>query len=359
MLQITARLFKYNQLTGYRISDGQQEQDFNKMQTWMFAKQNQLLNVKAIGSGDNGDFGLSGTNGFELKSLPQIKLDEPRVQEIPQSQPQDIKYDTQDLQAALMYHMTLESSVQSIKDYTLKLVEFVKIGQIQDTTERKQKSMEYMKDLFNKRLEEPDFIKRRRSLTSQLIVTHKIMIADKLVGYTIKNASISQIIFVRSPLSNYMTAQAEYLAPWESVDISRVEMLKTLSLPEYSGRFQNGKIVTAPPTNYGTVVDWVMRGYITCSNKIPAKQMEVNENSVKYIANNKTMKEIMKKSESDAKYLNDLALQYKEELDGEFGDNLLRTADDLVRQTKETQKEVRQKLKETSSARGIFNAFKR
>lgn len=70
------------------------------------------------------------------------------------------------------------------------------------------------------------------------------------------------------------------------------------------------------------------------------------------------MKELMKSSESDAKFLNSLALQYKEESE-EAEENLSRVADDLVRQTKRTQKEVKQKLKETSGIRTIFDAFKR
>ncbi len=356
MLQITARLFKDNQLYGYRITDGQQIIDATKAQAWLFAKQKEILNVNATGSGNEGNYGLTGTNGFELKSLPQIKWEGATTNQTVQKEG---KYDTQDMQAALMYHMTLEREVQSLKDITASIVEFKKIGEIQDFDEKKQKSKEYMIKLLKKRAEEPDFLRRRRSLTPLLIVTHRIMVADKLVGYTIKNASISQIIFARTSLSNYIKAQVEYLEPWESVDISRVEMVETLSLPEYSGRFQNGKIVVAPPdSNCRAIADWVMRGYILCNNEIPAKQLEVNENTVKYIVNNKTMKELMKSSESDAKFLNSLALQYKEK-SKEAEESLLRSADDLVRQTKRTQKEVKQKLKETSGIRNIFNAFSR
>lgn len=284
MLQITARLFKDNQLYGYRITDGQQIMDATKVQAWLFAKQKEILNVNATGSGNEGDCGLTGTNGFELKSLPQIKWEGATTNQTVQKEG---KYDTQDMQAALMYHMTLEREVQSLKDITASIVEFKKIGEIQDFDEKKQKSKEYMIKLLKKRAEEPDFLRRRRSLTPLLIVTHRIMVADKLVGYTIKNASISQIIFARTSLSNYIKAQVEYLEPWESVDISRVEMVETLSLPEYSGRFQNGKIVVPlPDRNCKTVVDWIMRGYILCNNETPAKQLEVNENTVKYIVNN-------------------------------------------------------------------------
>ncbi|MCM1219500.1 MAG: hypothetical protein NC548_33895 [Lachnospiraceae bacterium] len=76
VITITARLFKNNQLWGYRITDGQSTIDVNREQAWMYAKQKRVANVTAVGSGGNGDYGLSGTNGFELKSLPQIKWEE-------------------------------------------------------------------------------------------------------------------------------------------------------------------------------------------------------------------------------------------------------------------------------------------
>lgn len=74
MLVVTARLFKDNQLVGYRLSDGQKQQDFTKQQAWMYAKNKQILNVTATGT--EVDPGISGTNGFELKKLPEIKWGE-------------------------------------------------------------------------------------------------------------------------------------------------------------------------------------------------------------------------------------------------------------------------------------------
>lgn len=74
MLVVTARLFKDNQLVGYRLSDGQSTQDLTKQQAWMYAKNKQIFNVVATGTEQ--DPGLSGIDGFELKSLPQIKWQE-------------------------------------------------------------------------------------------------------------------------------------------------------------------------------------------------------------------------------------------------------------------------------------------
>ena len=71
MLVVTARLFKDNQLVGYRLSDGQSAKDFTKQQAWLYAKNKQIANV--VATGNEQEPGLSGVNGFELKSLEQIK----------------------------------------------------------------------------------------------------------------------------------------------------------------------------------------------------------------------------------------------------------------------------------------------
>lgn len=71
MLVVTARLFKDNQLVGYQLSDGNRTKEFTKQQAWLYAKSKQIINVVATGTQD--DPGLSGTNGFELKKLPEVK----------------------------------------------------------------------------------------------------------------------------------------------------------------------------------------------------------------------------------------------------------------------------------------------
>lgn len=71
MLVITARIFKDNQLVGYQLSDGNVLRRFSKLETWMYAKNKVIANVIATGTEENP--GLSGTNGFELKKLPELK----------------------------------------------------------------------------------------------------------------------------------------------------------------------------------------------------------------------------------------------------------------------------------------------
>lgn len=97
MLRVTARLFKDNQLVGYRLSDGQQQRDLTIPETWMYAKNKMIENVRA--TGDTQQPGLSGTNGFELKKLPQIKWERNKTGDL-----RGAKFTTQDLLAAGIRH---------------------------------------------------------------------------------------------------------------------------------------------------------------------------------------------------------------------------------------------------------------
>lgn len=93
MLVVTARLFKDNQLVGYRLSDGQSTKDFTKQQAWLYAKNKQIANV--VATGNEQEPGLSGINGFELKSLEQIKWSDKAL-----SQSEKKCYNTQDILAS-------------------------------------------------------------------------------------------------------------------------------------------------------------------------------------------------------------------------------------------------------------------
>lgn len=70
MLTITARVMNGTSVVGYQLSDGVQTQLATKEQAWLYAKNKQIYNV--IATGDQSNPGLSGTNGFELKKLPDI-----------------------------------------------------------------------------------------------------------------------------------------------------------------------------------------------------------------------------------------------------------------------------------------------
>lgn len=97
MLQITARIFDGSQLVGYEVTDGCSTQQLSKVDTWRYAKNKQIINVTATGS--QFEPVLSGTNGFELKTLPQVqKTVENHVKT------ENLKLDIQDHMASYIRH---------------------------------------------------------------------------------------------------------------------------------------------------------------------------------------------------------------------------------------------------------------
>lgn len=68
MYRITKRISDGSTIIGYVLTDGNQEAQMDKPSVINLAKQGLIMNVKV--SGDT----ISGTNGFELKSLPTINM---------------------------------------------------------------------------------------------------------------------------------------------------------------------------------------------------------------------------------------------------------------------------------------------
>ena len=75
MLKVTARLFDNGQLVGYMLNDGISNAKFLKQQVWELAKNKQIIDVIASGTIDEPI--ISGTNGFELKKLPELSIKTP------------------------------------------------------------------------------------------------------------------------------------------------------------------------------------------------------------------------------------------------------------------------------------------
>lgn len=91
MYIITGRVFNDDKLVGYELSVGVHKDIFDKVTVWKLAKSNQIDNVKAAGTINNPS--ISGINGFELKKLPDIKIEKQR------------KFDGGDLYAAGIRHI--------------------------------------------------------------------------------------------------------------------------------------------------------------------------------------------------------------------------------------------------------------
>ncbi len=352
MLAITARLFKDNQLVGYRITDGQQELDVTRLQAWMYAKQRQIMNVKAIGN--ENDASISGTNGFELKSLPQIKWNDRKPIQ------KNNNYDSRDLRAALINKLlTLKGSSP------IELVRFAKefISIQRDTDRRK----ELMKKCLMEKANDPEFKQRRRIWSNKVIVENMAIVEDQPVGYTIRNASNEPIEYYRIPITTKSHSISNVvLNPNESVLLSRAEISATMSKPEFSGIMNEFELVVTlkkiSVDDQG--IDWLYE-ILRCSfislmmgasrPKIERKEIPLDDYAKTYLVD----ADFMQRSANDlgaAANAMDNAHNKGVNLD----DLGLGTADDLRRKQAEHQA-VANQLRQNSEKGfgGIFNSFKR
>ena len=69
MYTIIARGMEGNNVIGYIVTDGINKRLLSKDDAWRLAKANQIQSVKAVGNSP--EQGLTGINGFELKSFRQ------------------------------------------------------------------------------------------------------------------------------------------------------------------------------------------------------------------------------------------------------------------------------------------------
>jgi hypothetical protein len=99
MFKVTKRLFSDGKLIGYALTDGNSEAPFDRLQVWEMARNKQIIDVVASGTPD--DPTISGTNGFELKSLPQVKWNRDTDYRPDKIQ----KYTTQDLLGCALREM--------------------------------------------------------------------------------------------------------------------------------------------------------------------------------------------------------------------------------------------------------------
>lgn len=71
-LRMTGRVFENGRLIGYEVTDGNEVRKLSKEEAWVYARRNLIENVRA--SGPVSKLLVTGTNGFEIKKLPEIRL---------------------------------------------------------------------------------------------------------------------------------------------------------------------------------------------------------------------------------------------------------------------------------------------
>lgn len=217
MLQVTARVFDNNQLVGYQISDGQQTQLFTRQQAWVFAKNKQLLNVTA--TGDETNPGLSGTHGFELKRLPEIKWKEPSSVKTSQK----CTFNTQDLAAALIRNVLAGGSTAYDREGRTELC-------------RQQLRDDVKNGVVN--------ANTARSLSPHIHILEGLTNgAMGLVGWRIKYTGSQPLRITRMTSTPEHSTSEVILQPESNMCLSKAELTILASKPEIGCTFSNGKLV--------------------------------------------------------------------------------------------------------------------
>lgn len=336
MLVVTARLFKDNQLVGYRLSDGQSTQDLTKQQAWMYAKNKQIFNVVATGTEQ--DPGLSGIDGFELKSLPQIKW---------QAQPtKDIKYDAQDMIAAYIDRIC-----------SGKATLLLEMQGVESPSDYKKRYREIQIRALNDRVKN-NGLKERRIWKDDVIIENKLHVGGHVVGYTLKNISTHSVGVYKMPIGKEHQKQLVELKANSSMEVSRAELALTLSQEQFSGRIGDCKLVASLKNQRIGIYEFLSGFYVLSENKeIPSKELEVNEYTKTYIVNQHMISKYADGMTIGVGVLKSIADSAEQ---AQIDSTDIRNAANSIQEAQSKQvKQTMQKLQNSKSVKDIFNTFKR
>lgn len=217
MLQLTARLFKDGQLIGYQATDGNSTANLTKQEAWMYAKHKQVFNVTASGTPEAPV--LSGTNGFQLKNLPEIKAKSYNT-----GKPK--KYEKHDVYASIVRkfisHPLLEHEKEKLIDLGKRLF---------------REELEY--GLIN-----PEIVGTQKD---SLVATARLNFSDTDYGHRgypagaiVKNVGSTPITFNRVITETLViTDETVTINPGQEVPMSNLELMILVARPEFSGAIAN------------------------------------------------------------------------------------------------------------------------
>lgn len=214
MFTLTARLFQNNQLVGYQIAGNNSIKNCTKEEVWMSAKLNQIQNVTASGNRLNPQ--LSGTNGFELKKLPSIDINNMYPG----------KYKRYD---AISYVLRkLISGDLDIKE--LDLEPSLLLSKAQSALESEISSGLIQANSLG-------IQSKNIFIKSRIIGENR-----RTLGYVIKNIGNQTIGYTRIASTLDHTTLECILEPNEEIALSTAELMVIASKPEISGKFSNAMV---------------------------------------------------------------------------------------------------------------------
>jgi hypothetical protein len=217
-MRIVSRLLNDGQLVGYRIEHNNTRTDVTRLEAWYMAKNKQIDNIIAVGNEQNPS--LSGINGFEIKTLPQIRRDT-------KSQKKAVKVTPKDMNA-----YAIRNNMQS-----------------QSSNEIKASFITYIDRL---RKENFDFSKFHSMLAYFTVTDLLLDRNESLLGYRISYTGNEPFKITRIE-SNAEHKRTEIeLQPNDNICLSIVETAVLSSSMELGCKFFNGCMLD---TEYGTQKD--------------------------------------------------------------------------------------------------------
>lgn len=347
MLQITARIFK-GLLIGYEVTDGYTTKQLSRTEVWKLAKDNQILNVKATGNMLSAE--LSGINGFELKSLPKISLDikeDTKIQIVPYT-----RYDTDGYAAFIREFYTTGSigkffpydrkSGKGYEDY--KKTRNKLLGELIDRDTKNGVLTDTNRYIFS------ESIYVICDLTDSVGLNNLNLYKNSNIGSRIKNIGNQSIPYTRVTIDENHYTSEHILNPGETVCLNRLELALLASKPEISCRFQNAEM-----PELQCFFNFYSKGaskyaLLTCFYISPYKWLfdHYYDRERTDIYNPSILKDIRTMLD-EPDMSKEIIEKYFTPIDKQA----------QAEQKNQSQQKTTQKLKNTSSVKGIFTAFKR
>lgn len=276
MYRVIARLvLSDGTVCGYRLYcfDNGQEQTVDKATAWQYAKAGLIQNVKPTGNMITGNLGLSGTNGFELKSLPSIKMGEAqKAEESKQSklgkrlangQVPSYEFDAAFVRSIIHGECNINDKMKKSDNYS-------------DALEEAQHEA-FKKQLLRGEIQPTTYGRNSNLLDVTTILVNGYNLAGAVVvGYEVVNNSSDR--FITSRLSAKGPSQVEFitLAPGGKAYMNRAEIASLASDVRIRFRFSNA-IVVGPskcshkllenPKSYDGQYEYLAQHFVTWDNK--------------------------------------------------------------------------------------------
>lgn len=304
MLVVTARIFDKSQLIGYELQNENGEKgQFTKQQVWGYAKQKMIQNVKA--SGTEQEPVISGTNGFELKRLPEIKWSKPALE-----------ITNYDAYAAINRGLMDGGSLEELSTIPRsQCIEAIKLfletsGELhagnKNTLSNSIKVIRVLRD---------DITHEMQITTNPegTLNNKPFKTVDAVTGYRIKNIGNQPIPITRITVTPEHTKTQVILNPNCEINLSRAEAAGLCSIPEIGNIVANGKFYR---WSFGKEKDWytelratqfTLNDGIAIKDSgldIPLSQIETPENIWKYFCDTEAYAkklEAKRKKEAEAK----------------------------------------------------------